>query len=201
MSRIVRRKIQQLVDFTLLRLSKSTEVDGVWIGVFSDGDQHEVLSRVQGALALIKRHDANRYERVIASFDRIWISYLFGAVGRYLPEQKRCQLDPLFVLSSPIEFIASTIVHEATHARLFNVGIPYSFENRHRVEKVCIRQEMLFARRIPEAEELRKRISEKLLLDPEVWSKETSAERLRNAFVKSDGGLPKGLRRRLYKSV
>ncbi|WP_097140765.1 hypothetical protein [Rhizobium subbaraonis] len=201
MSIEIRKKIQQLVDFALMRLSKSTVVDGTWIGVFSDEDQDEVLTRVQAAFALIKTHDANRYKTVIASFDRVWISYLFGAVGRYLPELRRCQLDPVFVLSSPIEFIASTIIHETTHARLFEFGLPYTYENRHRIEKICIRQEMLFARRIPEAEELRKRISEKLLLDPEFWSKETSAERFRQAFVESDGGLPKWLRRKLFKSV
>jgi hypothetical protein len=37
--------------------------------------------------------------------------------------------------------------------------------------------------------------------DAEVRSNETSAERLRNALVNSNGGLPKRLRRRLYKSV
>jgi hypothetical protein len=196
----VRKVIHRLVDFALLRLSKSISVDGLWIGAFCDEDQGEVLLRVQSALALIKAHDVKRYKRAIASFDRIWVNYLFGSVGQYVPELRRCQLDPGFVLSSPIETIASTIVHEATHARFINVGIPYTYENRHRVEKACIRQELVFAQRIPEAEELRRRINEKLLLDPDVWSKETSSNRFREAFSESEGGLPKWLRRRLFKA-
>jgi len=196
----IRRAVHRFVDFLLLRFSKSTRVDGLWIGAFCDGDQGEVIVRVQSALALIKAHDAKRYKRTIASFDRIWASYLFGAVGRYLPEERRCQLDSEFVLSSPIETVASTIVHEATHARLINVGIPYTYENRHRVEKACIRQELVFAQRIPGADDLRRRINEKLRLDPDVWSRETSSARFREAFAESDGGLPKWLRRRLCKA-
>lgn len=196
----VGKVIHRLVDFVLLRLSKSISVDGLWIGAFCDEDQGEVIQRVKSALDLIKAHDAKRYKQAIASFDRIWVSYLFGAVGQYAPELRRCRLDPGFVLSSSVETIASTIVHEATHARLINVGIPYAYENRHRVEKACIRQELAFAQRVPGAEELRRRINEKLLLDPDVWSKEASSARFREAFVESDGGLPKWLRRGLFKA-
>lgn len=174
-------------------------VDGLWIGAFCDEDQGEAILRVQSALALIKVHDVKRYQRVMASFDRIWVSYLFGAVGQYVPDLRRCQLDPKFVLSSPIETVASTIVHEATHARLFNVGMPYTYENRHRVEKACIRQEWMFAQRIPGANDLRRRIDKKLRLDPEVWSGEATSKRFREAFAEADGGLPKWLRRRLFK--
>lgn len=196
----VRKTFQSLVDFLLLRLSTSIHVDGLWIGAFCDEDQDEVLLRVESALALIKAHDAKRHVRVIASFDRIWVSYLFGAVGQYVPELRRCQLDPKFVLSSPVEVIASTIVHEATHARLLKVGIPYTWENRFRVEKSCIRQELVFAKRIPGAEELQRRINEKLLLEPEVWSREASSARFHAAFMEGGGGPPKWLRRRLHKA-
>lgn len=195
----IRNKLNKIVQFLFLRLSKSTAVDGIWIGVFSDENQDEVLIRVKSALALIKEFDENRYKRVVGLFDKIWITYLFGAVGRYIPERRMCQLDPIFVLSSPIEFIASTIVHEATHARLIDVGIPYTYENHHRVEKVCIRQEMVFARRIPEADRLRERIGEKLALHADFWSEEASTERFRYA-VETGGGLPKWLRQRLLRS-
>ncbi|WP_077960875.1 hypothetical protein [Ensifer adhaerens] len=196
----VRKAIQGLVDSLLLRLSKSIKVDGLWIGTFCDEDQHKVLSRVESALALIKANDAQRYRRVIASFDRIWVSYLFGAVGQYTPELKRCQLDPKFVLSSPIEFVASTIVHEAAHARLLKVGIPYTYENRHRVEQACIRQERAFAKRLPGAEELRRWLDEKLLLEPEVWSREASSARFHAAFVEPGSGLPVWLLRWLIRA-
>lgn len=196
----IRKAAQSCVDAVLLRLSKSTRIDGLWLGAFCDEDQGEVLVRVQNALALIKAHDAKRYQRAIASFDRIWVFPLFGPVGQYVPEQRRCLLDPVFVLSSSVEVVASTLVHEATHARLINAGIPYTYENRHRVEKACIRQELVFACRVPGAEDLRRRINEKLLSNPEFWSREASAMRFREAY-ESGGGLPKWLRRRLSKSA
>ena len=191
----VRKAIQGLVDYLLLRLSKSIEVDGLWIGAFCDEDQHEALSRVESALALIKARDVHRYRRVTASFDSIWVSYLHGPVGQYVPELKRCQLDPKFVLSSPTDFVASTIVHEAIHARLLKAGIPYTYENRYRVEQVCIRQELAFAKRLHGAKDLRRRIDEKLLLEPEVWSREASSARFRAVFVERPGGLPQLLLR------
>jgi hypothetical protein len=198
---MLRKIIARFVDFTLLRLSKSSTVDGIWIGVFSDEDQQEILLQVRNALMLVREHDAKRYKLVIASFDRIWVTYMFGAVGHYLPEQRRCQLDAQFVISVPAEFIASTIVHEATHARLLKVGIPYTYENRHRVEKVCIRQELSFARRVPSSGNLQAHIRQKLLLTPEFWSQKASANRLREALTNSEGGLPKWLLRRLFKSA
>lgn len=196
----VRKAIQGLVDSLLLRLSKSIEVDSVWIGAFCDEDQHDALSRVESALALIKAHDVQRYRRITESFDKIWVSYLFGSVGQYDPELKRCLLEPKHVLSSPIEFVASTIVHEAVHARLLKLGIPYTYENRYRVEQACIRQERAFAKRLSGAEDLRRRIDEKLLLEPQVWSKEASSARFRAAFVQSRAGLPKWLLKRLIKA-
>jgi hypothetical protein len=102
-----------------LGFSKPISVDGLWIRAFCGGNQGERTKCVG------KAHDLNRNKRAIASFDRIWVSYLFGAVGQYVPELRRCQLEPGFFLSLPTEPIAATIVHKAAHARFINVGIPY----------------------------------------------------------------------------
>jgi hypothetical protein len=41
------------------------------------------------------------------------------------------------------------IVHEATHARLDKLGINYTEDIRERVERVCIKSEISFAKRLP----------------------------------------------------
>lgn len=63
-----------------------------------------------------------------------------------------CELDPRFVLDETvtIDRVAGVIVHEATHARIGRCGIPYSKALRGRIEVVCHREEIAFARRLPD---------------------------------------------------
>jgi hypothetical protein len=81
-----------------------------------------VLRRVEDALRLIKTFDPLRYKRIGRDLERVWVLVLPGDLGNFDASIKTCKLDTRFILadtSSP-EVIASTIVHEATHARLWN---------------------------------------------------------------------------------
>ncbi|MHC2436808.1 hypothetical protein [Bradyrhizobium sp. USDA 4451] len=57
-----------------------------------------------------------------------------------------------------IERIASTIVHEATHARLESCGIEYYEKDRHRIEAICLRRELSFLAGLPDVELMREEI-------------------------------------------
>ncbi|MGH7653052.1 MAG: hypothetical protein ACREN6_00145 [Gemmatimonadaceae bacterium] len=61
-------------------------------------------------------------------------------------------LNTAFVEGSDIEFIALTIVHEATHARLWHAGFRYHERLRGRIERICVGAERAFAMRLPDAE-------------------------------------------------
>ena len=63
-----------------------------------------------------------------------------------------CVIDERFVVDEGTtpEMIASVIVHEATHARLFRMGIGYEEGRRARVEQVCLRRELAFAAKLPD---------------------------------------------------
>lgn len=98
-------------------------------------------------------------------------------------------------MASTPDVIASTIIHESTHGYLCRRNIPYNEEIRHRVEKVCIRQEMAFAKRVPNAHTLMQRIERKLELPPEIWASAAIYERRRAALVSADVRLPRWLRR------
>jgi hypothetical protein len=50
--------------------------------------------------------------------------------------------------------MALTIVHEATHARLCNLKIKYTEDIRDRVEQICIKSEIAFAKRLPDGQKL-----------------------------------------------
>jgi hypothetical protein len=106
-----------------LRASSPTKrIDGLWIGIGGavQGDQ-QLLDRVEEALALITRYDRLRYDRLSRDLKRVWVHVLHGIRGCYNEAFAACELDARFVLAettSP-ELIAATIVHEATHSRLF----------------------------------------------------------------------------------
>jgi hypothetical protein len=56
--------------------------------------------------------------------------------------------------TTTVERIAATIIHEATHARLERRGIQYVEKQRQRIEAVCIRRELNFIAKLPNAEPL-----------------------------------------------
>jgi hypothetical protein len=64
---------------------------------------------------------------------------------------RACEIDIRFMLEEDTtsEVLAGVIVHEATHARLEYRGIEYLEPARDRIEKICVRQELLFAAKLP----------------------------------------------------
>ena len=72
---------------------------------------------------------------------------------------RACILDERYVAGSTLELIASTIVHEATHARLSRCGIKYKESLRSRIEAICLRRELAFAAKLPNGEELKREIT------------------------------------------
>lgn len=101
---------------------------------------------MEEALQLIKRHDTLNYSRITRNLDRIWVHLLPSAQAHYDRSLNACTLDERYVLNDTVtlEGIASTIVHEATHARLEGWGIVYEEQCRYRIEATCLRRELNF---------------------------------------------------------
>ncbi len=49
---------------------------------------------------------------------------------------------------------ARLLVHEATHARIDHVGIPYEVGTRARIERACVKQELAFVRSVSDEPQL-----------------------------------------------
>ena len=145
-----------VLDRIALQLSTSKTIDGLWIGVWEDKPE-QYLQRVEAALLLIKTCDPIRYQRLIRDLKRVWVFLLPASIGSFKEPLQTCQLDPRFVLSKRAtpDIIAAVIVHEATHARLRRCGFSYREEVRPRVEAICIRQELAFARRLQDGARVR----------------------------------------------
>jgi hypothetical protein len=166
-----------LVTRLQLRLSHGWRFDGLWIGA-CNGEMELLLQRVAEALALIKQHDRARYDRLPRDLDRVWIRLLPGYIACFNDTLNACELDRRFVgdAATSVEMIAATIVHEATHARLWHRGIGYEEDVRHRVEAACVRRELSFARRLPNGVDARKRAELLLSYPADTWTDEAFSE-------------------------
>jgi hypothetical protein len=72
-----------------------------------------------------------------------------------------CELNQHFVCdeNTSIAQIASTIVHEAAHARLMRLGFGYEEPKRLRIEHICFDAQRAFVRRLPDSDGLLEEIA------------------------------------------
>lgn len=149
----------RFVDKIKLAMSIGRHVDGIWIGSWRG--RPEDLTRVEDALRLVKQHSPLDYARITRELERIWVDLVFYGLGEYRHSLKACVLDERYVAdpATTIEQIASTIVHEATHARLERYGIGYKEELRTRIEAICFRRELAFASGLPDSAQLQQDIA------------------------------------------
>ena len=168
---------RSLIDRILLWMSSGKDIDGLWVGTETEAER--VLPRVEAALGLIKTHDRQRYDRIVADLDRVWVRLLTTYVAQFRPSWSACFLDERFVLGDTTDaaHIAAAIVHEATHARLWRCGFGYDEEVRQRVEAVCVRREVAFANKLPDGERIRAVAAEALALSPTYWTSVAAQER------------------------
>ena len=147
-----------IADRIRLAMSIGRHLDGIWIGSWRGKPAD--LACVEGALLLIKQHSPLDYARITRELERIWVSLSFHGLGEYKHSLKACILDERYVAdpATTVEQIASTIVHEATHARLERYGIEYEEPQRTRIEAICFRRELAFAARLPDSAELQQGI-------------------------------------------
>jgi hypothetical protein len=140
-----------LADKLALWLATSRMTDGLWIGSSHGDDAETALQRVEAALELMEKLSPLHYGRVKSSLSRIWVKLLPHGAGCYLHSLNACLLDERVVASetTTIEWIASAIIHEATHARLEKRGISYDEAVRYRIERACARRELDFALHLP----------------------------------------------------
>jgi hypothetical protein len=152
----------RIVDKMAFALSMARRVDGIWIGSFRRNKDD--LERVEGALLLVKQHSPLHYSRIVNELERIWVSVVSVGLAQYDRSLKACVLDELFVddTATTVARIASTIVHEATHARLERCGIAYNENRRARIEAICFRRELAFAVRLPDSPTLQQDIAQYL---------------------------------------
>jgi hypothetical protein len=113
------------------------------------------------ALKLLGEHAPVRFRRILREIRVIMNHPLKRAAAVHIRALRACQIDYRKVLNDyPGEdrkkelgcWIAALLVHEATHARLHSLRIPYTRQTRNRVEQICILEAWRFLNRLPEAQ-------------------------------------------------
>src|SRR5262249_24116355 len=74
--------------------------------------------------------------------------------------------------------LASTLVHEATHAWLERLGLEYTKDRRARIESICFRRQLRFTRRVPGGGEFIHTLEQQLARDPEYLTDDAFKRRL-----------------------
>jgi hypothetical protein len=181
--------IQTLLNRGLWLLSRHRSVHDVHIGVPWNEPNRSIAERkLCAALDLIAATEPRRLSRMRRDVDRILITTVQTAWGQFHPPLRMCLLDEEHVCRPNItaEDIALTLVHEATHARLFAAGLDYPPALRGRIERVCMRQELVFALRLTNTDSHKARLERKLALPDATWRDAAQAER-RMTVIRSWG--------------
>ena len=152
-----------------------------------------IYRRLDEALSLLKGNAPGRYERVRKSLKGFLIFGIDPINASYDPTTAVCRLGEKFMLApdTTAAAVACTVVHEATHGRLFKLGIPYDEPLRYRVEMICIKAALLTAQKLPGAEAQVERCRRQLTIDPGFFSTDSFTERAANDLRAA--GLPEWL--------
>jgi hypothetical protein len=161
-----------------LRLTTHTVVADVPVVDFApSGSFTQALPNIREAVQLLATHDPRRFARIRRDLKYIVVTRtLLSEVAEYWPNLRACLLDASFATAQPPSTTALNIVHEATHARLWRAGIRYNELVRARVERCCIGEELAFAMRVPNGDELQGAARRKLY-DASYWSDASMRDR------------------------
>jgi hypothetical protein len=129
------------------------EVRGIPVVVHNtraDITTEDVIARLERTLALIEQHVPHHFRHLKRDFAYIVVQR-FACRGAYFHEQRACLVELTFTVNPDFSDaeVAATILHEAMHARLHELGFPLEMEDRARQERFCRRAEIEFGQLVP----------------------------------------------------
>ncbi|MFN3652062.1 MAG: hypothetical protein ACK47B_21000 [Armatimonadota bacterium] len=146
-------------DAFLFRRLPARELHGIRVAACLDSreEQERAFAKLAQALDLISSYSPGRFARLRRHARGILIVGPLGSAGEWKQSLGLVYLCRQVVLSeerTALE-LAGTLIHEATHAWLFHLGIGYEPPLRARVEAICNRAVEVLTRRAPGGEKLR----------------------------------------------
>jgi len=122
----------------------------VFVHDASDESVRQATANLGTAVALIDKYDPVRFRRICRDLKNGIIVFPTRSAARaeYHRDVDVCFLRADHVLTGHPGFIALSIVHEATHARMRRLSHATPAQ-RARMERICIGAEIAFASRVP----------------------------------------------------
>jgi hypothetical protein len=166
----------------VFRGAEQRVVDGLPVGIrWSQAGAAEILlPKLDAALGLIAAYDSRRFERLLRDVEGILVTTVPGVAAKWEERARLVLVSDAYVAdagTSPAH-LASTLVHEGTHAWLWRLGFGDEEVWRARVEAICYRSEFAFARRLPQRDvALECELEAALRADPAEWSDAAIRER------------------------
>lgn len=110
----------------------------------------DVLARLDEALALIERYMPWRMRHMRRDLRDFWV-VRYPCRGAYLYAERRCMTELTFLARRDITAatIASSILHEGMHARMYEMGVRVHEASSARMERICRRAELDFGYALP----------------------------------------------------
>ena len=183
----------------LFRRAERLVLEGVSVGVLwpTEDESSVIVRKLEAALRLIARYDRRRFDRLRQDINGILVFGTVGALAQWVQTERLIVIRQTYVANpkSSIAELAATLVHEGTHAWLSRLGFGYEPTRRTRIEAVCFRSEMAFARHLPDPGGIVQQAERQLARDPSYWA--TSAFRDRTLEELRILGVPRWLVRLL----
>lgn len=157
----IQASLRWVVLKTASLLSPRTVIDGIEVIDVAEVDGAGTLDGLRAALSVIADRDPRRFGRLRQDLRRIMLVKAGGP--EYASEFDACILRSGYVREGTPAAVATTIVHEAAHARLCRAGIGYGAGIRARVEAACVKEQIAFAERLGDQDildHLRKKLDE-----------------------------------------
>lgn len=137
-------------------VSRTRTLRGVTVDVVNtrpDIDTEHIFARLDDALGIIERHQPWYFRHLVRDFARIAVRR-YPCRGAYFPDERTCLVELTFSVNPEFSTsqIASTIVHEAMHARLDRRGVAFTREIAARHERFCRRAEVELGLSLPDGE-------------------------------------------------
>ena len=137
-------------------VSRTRTLRGVTVDVVNtrpDIDTEHIFARLDDALGIIERHQPWYFRHLVRDFSRIAVRR-YPCRGAYFPDERTCLVELTFSVNPEFSTsqIASTIVHQAMHARLDRRGVAFTREIAARHERFCRRAEVELGMSVPDGE-------------------------------------------------
>jgi hypothetical protein len=194
LGRVRAKSFSARIVLWVVRNSERREILGVPVMVPAGtrgGD--ETFSKITSAFDLLRDHGSRTLDDIRRYTNGVFVWVTAGALGAWHRDTGLVVLEESYVYleGTSARDIASILVHETTHARLEAKGFAYSPELRMRIERVCFRRELAFARRLSEPGDLVAQAERQLQRPPDSFTHEAYRQR---ALVKLiELGVPRWL--------